>query len=76
MDQHFASQLFNLMKKHFVSELPNHHHLSSISFLKPLQPSTFKKTTISLLIVNSHELDQKHQRKRKKKKKKGNKTLH
>jgi len=61
MDQHFHSQLSIMMKQHFTSELPNHHHLSSISFLQPLQPSTLKKTTISLLIVDSNELNQKDQ---------------
>jgi hypothetical protein len=69
MDQHFASQLSVMMKQHFAYELPN-HHLFLVSFLYPLQLSTLKKTTISLLILNFNELDQKDQRKKKRKQEK------
>jgi len=63
IDQHFASQLSIFMKQHFASELPNHHHLF-FSFL-PLTITTFNiKTAISLLIVNSNELNQKDERKK------------
>jgi hypothetical protein len=58
INQHFASQLLILMKQYFAFELPNHRHLF-YSFL-PLAITTFNiKTTISLLIVNSNELNQK-----------------
>jgi hypothetical protein len=33
MQQHFAPQLSILRNQHFACELPNHHHISSISFL-------------------------------------------
>jgi len=65
MEQHFVSQLSVLMKQHFTFELPN-HHLYLVSFLESLQSSTLKKTTISLLIFNSNELDQKDSRKKRK----------
>jgi hypothetical protein len=74
MDQHFVSQLFVLMKQHFAYWLPN-HHLFFVSFLQQLQLSTLKKTTISLLIFNFNELDQKDQRRRKRKKERRQRQL-
>jgi hypothetical protein len=65
MKQHFVQQLLHLMSQQFAYELPNHHPFFFNLF--PLAIATFnikKKTIISMLIINSNELNQKDKRKK------------